>query len=433
MIEARFSVVEAGKPRPSQGAAASAFAPNEPTGMSSRALKTNTALTRASFSLMALLLDLAAVLAASMLADVAYNSLAHGRVEICAANLQLGLFAAILFIVLNVTRHSYAVADYLDISGHAQRTFSQWNIAFLAAATFGFLARVIEDSSRGAFIVFYVAGLFALYAWRAALVRVMQHSARKGGVLASRVLIVGFERDVAEFSRIYQPARQGMGVVATPILRESPETLAADLAAATETARRLMPDDIIVVIPWAKAEVIDQCVTALMRVERRPRERVVRIDVGHTGAPEVPLAVHRQAEQRRRAGACAGKRQAVEPRFAGQVDQRRRAHEVHAGEIRGCRDGQIPAFHAQGDRIARRVAQHGAVTRGALEQVPVVIEQEPGLRTGQARREEARIRAAPGAQVDADERTVCAPGQPGAREFREPGGAGVGIGALAQR
>jgi len=266
MIEARFSVVEAGKRRPPQGAAASAFASNEPTGISSRALKTNTALTRASFSLMALLLDLAAVLAASMFADVAYNSLAHRRVEICAANLQLGLFAAILFIVLNVTRHSYAVADYLDISGHAQRTFSQWNIAFLAAATFGFLARVIEDSSRGAFIVFYVAGLFALYAGRAALVRVMQHSARKGGVLASRVLIVGFERDVAEFSRIYQPARQGMGVVATPILRESPETLAVDLAAATETARRLMPDDIIVVIPWAKAEVIDQCVTALMRV-----------------------------------------------------------------------------------------------------------------------------------------------------------------------
>ena len=266
MIEARFSVSNTGKLRQPQAVATSVFASDEARLKSPAALQANTALTRASFSLMAALLDMAAVLSASMFADVSYNALAHQRVEICPANLQLGVFAAILFVALNVTRHSYAVADYLDMSGHAQRTFSQWNIAFLAAATFGFLARAIEDSSRGAFIVFYVAGLFSLYAGRAALVRIMQRSARRGGVLASRVLIVGFERDVADFTRIYQPGRQGMGVVATPILHDSPDMLAADLEAATETARRLMPDDIIVVIPWAKAEVIDQCVTALMRV-----------------------------------------------------------------------------------------------------------------------------------------------------------------------
>lgn len=232
-----------------------------------RAINSNTTLTRLSFTVLAALLDVAAILAASMAADFGYNAVMHRWWgDICYANLQLGFFAAFLFVSANVARQSYAVSDYLDLSGHAQRVFSQWNVAFLAAATFGFMARTLEESSRGAFIVFYVLGLCALYAGRAALVLVMQRSARRGGVLAARVLIVGFKRDVEAFAKLYQPQRRGMGVVAMPTLRDDRRGFEQDLAAATEIARTLTPDEIIIVVPWARAEAIDKCVTAFMSV-----------------------------------------------------------------------------------------------------------------------------------------------------------------------
>ena len=265
-MEAGYRISDRTSGSPARALARPAFAPVDESVGAPRALQANTLLTRLSFSLLALLLDAAAVLTASMSADIGYNAMIHQRAEICAANLQLGVFAAILFGVLNVARQNYAVSDYLDLSGHAQRTFSQWNIAFLAAATFGFLARAIEDSSRGAFILFYFTGLCALYAGRAALVTIMQRSAARGEVLSARALIIGFEKDVAEFRRVCQPGRRGIGVVAAPILRDDPALLGADLAAATEIARKLTPDDIIVVVPWTRAEVIDQCVTAFMRV-----------------------------------------------------------------------------------------------------------------------------------------------------------------------
>jgi len=266
MNDAGMIVSKFATPRPTTSGAAAALRQAEAGAQSARALHANTMLTRLSFTLLAILLDVAAVLAASMFADFGYNALVHRWGDICYANLQLGFFAAILFVSTNVARQNYSVADYLDLSGHAQRTFTQWNVAFLAAATFGFMARTLEESSRGAFVVFYFAGLCSLYAGRAALVLVMQRSARKGGVLAARVLIVGFKSDIDAFTRMHQPTRQGMGVVGAPTLRDTARGLEEDLATATELARKLMPDEIIIVVPWARSEVIDKCVTAFMSV-----------------------------------------------------------------------------------------------------------------------------------------------------------------------
>jgi len=228
-------------------------------------LRRRTMLPRLGFSLMAMSVDFCLIVAAMLTAEFGYNVLVHRWSEICAANVQLGLFAAVVFVVSNVARHGYSVSDYLDLSGHAERTFSQWNLAFLAAATFGFLARVIEESSRGTFIVFYVVGLCALYAGRAGLVRFVKHHSGDGGILAARIFVIGYKADIDTFIRQSQPARQGLNVVAAPVLTQG-GAIEAELAQATEAARLLMPDDIFIVVPWQKAEVLDKCITAFMRV-----------------------------------------------------------------------------------------------------------------------------------------------------------------------
>jgi Undecaprenyl-phosphate glucose phosphotransferase len=222
--------------------------------------------TRVGFACVAALTEFLSILGAFFLADFSYNKIIHGWTAGFCVNAELGAFAAIMFTASNFARHSYSVSDYLDFSGHAERTLLHWNIAFLTAATVGFLAHAIEDSSRGAFLVFYLVGLCAIYASRASLVSIIKRNAKKGSVLAARVLIVGFERDVDKFMRIQPLDRRGMRIVAIQTLREEKGCHSAQLAEAVELARRVRPDEIIIVIPWERPDVIGKCVTAFMRV-----------------------------------------------------------------------------------------------------------------------------------------------------------------------
>lgn len=223
-------------------------------------------LTRRNFPFFAMLLDALVVVLAMYAADFGYNAVKHGWAVMGVGNLKLGAFAAIVFICANAARHAYCVAEYRDMSGLANRTFRQWNFAFLSAATLGFMTRTIEDSSRGTFIVFYLVGLCALYAIRADLARIARMHSAGGGALAARMFVVGFPADVETFLRERRPAQHGFEVVAAWNLDRHPAAMAENLAQATAKARELMPDDIFIVVPWQNAAALDACVTAFMGV-----------------------------------------------------------------------------------------------------------------------------------------------------------------------
>ena len=218
------------------------------------------------FSLQAAVIDLIAIFSAFTASDYLYNLVVHGAHRDPFESSQLGILAAVLFVGFNLSRHSYAIGDYLDLSGHAERVFSLWNYAFLAAATAGFMLRAIADSSRGAFIVFYFVGLGALYASRAALVILTKRHADKGNVLTARVMIVGHHAEIRAFLEQHALARRGMEVISTRFLDEGAQKLETELANAVDAARRLMPDDIILVVPLEHSSVVERCITAFMRV-----------------------------------------------------------------------------------------------------------------------------------------------------------------------
>ena len=245
------------------------FAPQadrEVTERAARALRREVRHNRFLFSLQAGIVDLIAIFAAFSASDYFYNLVAHGAHRGMFDNAQLGIFAALLFVGFNVKRHSYAIGDYLDLAGHAERVFSLWNSAFLAAATAGFMLRAIADSSRGAFVVFYFVGLGALYASRAALVILTKRHAGKGNMLTSRVMIVGDRSAIGTLLQQHSLARRGMEVVSTRVLDEKGRQLDVELAEAVEAARRLMPDDIIIAVPIEKSAAVESCMTAFMRV-----------------------------------------------------------------------------------------------------------------------------------------------------------------------
>lgn len=218
------------------------------------------------FTSLALGTDCATILVAYCLSDLAYMTAKNGRSAVWLENPQLGIFVALIFGCSNLWRHRYAVSDYLNIAGQAQRAFIQWNIAFLAATTLAFLSHVIEDSSRGVFIIFYGAGLASLYFGRAALIYYVRDRARRGDVTASRALVVGFSPQIAGLLQRLDPLRDGVKVVSIRVLPTDRVEREAALAEAVEFARGLLPDDVVIAVPWAHTDVIDECLTAFMRV-----------------------------------------------------------------------------------------------------------------------------------------------------------------------
>ncbi|MGJ0503753.1 MAG: exopolysaccharide biosynthesis polyprenyl glycosylphosphotransferase [Methylocystis sp.] len=192
-----------------------------------------------------------------------------GGAQESASNLQLCLFAAATFVLANVMRKEYCFANYLQLRGHGWRSFGLWSVVVLCAVSAGFLTRTSAESSRAAFVLVYVVGFFAIYADRAALTHVVRVSAAVGGVSARRLFLVGFEHDVEVFNRRYKPWKYGMHVVGGVVLRDNEETLDDDLALAAASARLLRPDDVFILAPWSRTDVIDSCVTAFLRVPAR--------------------------------------------------------------------------------------------------------------------------------------------------------------------
>ncbi|MFV0281407.1 MAG: exopolysaccharide biosynthesis polyprenyl glycosylphosphotransferase [Rhodoblastus sp.] len=229
------------------------------------------------FALQACVGDFLAVLLAFAISDFTYNLAAHSAHRSLFENAQLGTFAAFMFVIFNLARHTYTLTEYLELTGHAERVFSLWNYAFLAAATTGFMLHAIGESSRGAFIVFYFTGLAALYANRAVMVRLVRRRTSAGNLLTARVMIVGFSSQIDQFLKRRALSRYGMKIVSVCALDKGGDASGAgttpdaeamietELVRAVEAARRLLPDDIIVVAPLEHSAIVERCLTAFMR------------------------------------------------------------------------------------------------------------------------------------------------------------------------
>ena len=227
--------------------------------------RAHSAVLRSSFGLLAALADTLAIIVSALCAGVCYHMAIYGAPGPVESFTQLGLFVSLMFATANMMRDEYALANYLQMTGHVRRTFLLWNIVFACALVFGFATKTTGDFSRATIVGFYFFGLGALIATRAGVVRLVRVSASAGGIPLKRVFLVGYEDDVEGFAARYQPWESGMQVVAAAVLRGR-ETLEEDLALAAASARMLRPDDVFILAPWSESDTIDACIDVFMRV-----------------------------------------------------------------------------------------------------------------------------------------------------------------------
>jgi Undecaprenyl-phosphate glucose phosphotransferase len=219
----------------------------------------------AAFPYLAALADGVAIFTAAAASAALYEVVTLGRMPEVEAATTVGLVVAAIVVVVAAERGQYGRDGYATRSSQFTRALAAWNFAFLCALALLFATRTSTIYSRGAVGVFYLAGFLALFGVRRLLVALVERAERAGWFAPRRVVVVGLEDALAHDAPRVDPRADRLEIAATIALRDSPASLADDLALAAATVRMLRPDDVYLVVPWARSELIEACFDAFLR------------------------------------------------------------------------------------------------------------------------------------------------------------------------
>ncbi len=222
-------------------------------------------LIRGGFSLLATLCDLAAIGVAIITIRLLGLEFPETVPHAAQASLPFAMIITILFITSNMMRNEYEIMRYLAFKECIQHVFVAWSTAFLCTVAIGLSMQATNSLLLPQALAFYGIGFLHVALTRVLLAKWVRVSAEAGGLAARRVLLIGHEEEVAQFSERYEPWRLGMHIAAASVLRDN-DHLKEDLALASAYARILRPDDIFILVPWSHKETIDACINAFMRV-----------------------------------------------------------------------------------------------------------------------------------------------------------------------
>jgi Undecaprenyl-phosphate glucose phosphotransferase len=219
----------------------------------------------AAFPYLAALADALAIFTAAAASATLYRVVTFGGMPEVEAATTVGLVVAAIVVVVAAQRGQYGRDGYAVRGGQFSRALTAWNFAFLCALALGFATRTSAIYSRGAVGAFYVAGFLALFGARRLLVALVERAERAGFLAPRRVVVVGLEDAIAHNAPRLDPRADRMTIAATIALRDNPASLGDDLALAAATVRMLRPDDVYIVAPWTRPDVIEACVDAFLR------------------------------------------------------------------------------------------------------------------------------------------------------------------------
>ena len=234
---------------------------------------TQAGLLRSLLSFAACLTELGAILASSILVGIAYHLVVYDDSGPIANFTEAGLVIGTLFAVPNASRSAYSIENLLSFRQDLRRTFTLWNVAFLAALGVGFVVKASADFSRGAVLLFYVAGFASIVLARLILMSVAREIAAKGVAALRQVFLVGREADVEAFHSRCEDITSGLRIVGASLLRDDAldsdrsrrkEELAEDIRLAVSVARFKRPEDVFIMLPWSDKETIERCVDAFL-------------------------------------------------------------------------------------------------------------------------------------------------------------------------
>ena len=219
------------------------------------------------------LADVFAIAGTAVVTGTLYHKAFYADPAVLEYLLQAGLLIALLVAIPSLIRDEYRLANYLIFKGRG--LFPVWNIAFMSAIALGFLTKTSAVYSRGSIVLFYAAGLAALILSRYLMSALVRSASRRGSVSFRRVFLIGCESELLAFNERYKPWTLGFEIAGTAVLNKefsrgigngAGKRFDAALDQAVGAARRQKLDDVFILVPWAKHEIIDRCVDAFLTV-----------------------------------------------------------------------------------------------------------------------------------------------------------------------
>src|SRR6516165_6031261 len=262
--------------------------------------------------------DIALVVAVSLLAGIAYNYFFLGRIP--AAN-AIQTYAAIGVLTLtNVSailaaRGDYRMSNLVSFYRQARDLAIIWTGVFLILIGVAFSLKVSVNFSRGATVTFFALGFGGMIAWRRVLAQVLGHALSAGAFARRNVILIGERSRLAASPAMSEIRRCGYTPIRTfeveqeecvkgnkPSLR-----LRATIEKAIEAARAESVAEVLLLIGWEQSWTIERITKMLsvlpLPVYLVPDENVVRffghraINLGTTWAAEIQRTPLTRTEQ----------------------------------------------------------------------------------------------------------------------------------------
>ncbi len=230
--------------------------------------------------------------AAAGLTGAAYHALVYGGAGPVAHFSGIGFGIACLYAFSFLVRGEYSIASFLAGARSPRRIFTAWNIAFLAAVVVVFVTKTSDGISRGFVLLFYAAGLLAMFAVEAGILSAVLAGLRSGRIASRRIVVVGTSAATTAFiKRLHsgEGKTSGLHIVAIATLSDSSsEPPSQTLTQAASTARKTKADDVIIAVSLENERLIDACVSAFSQLPVS-----VHLDGTSIADHAVELRVHR--------------------------------------------------------------------------------------------------------------------------------------------
>jgi len=183
--------------------------------------RTSYAIGKAGFSCIAAVLEIVAILFASLLSGTVYHLVVYGVIGPITDFIGFGLLSAACFVLAFALRGKYVVERYLDRTSNFAEVFATWSYAILAMTLIGFLANTTDSASRGWLLLFYALGLATLSLLNDRMRMWVVKAVRTGLVAPRRIMLIGDAERISRFAG--KLPSEGMGIDVTSTVRLPPQ------------------------------------------------------------------------------------------------------------------------------------------------------------------------------------------------------------------
>jgi undecaprenyl-phosphate galactose phosphotransferase/putative colanic acid biosynthesis UDP-glucose lipid carrier transferase len=196
-----------------------------------------------------------------------YAQSLFGKADVYAA---ASLLVAINFGLLIAVQHGYRLKNITNLPLQLRTTLTTWTGVFAALLAIAFTMKVSEAFSRGMTIAFYLVGLAALLAWKAAASYWIAAALRRGAFANSRVVVIAEFGLPASSAAMVELCQHGYRVmrtleirakeIASPLLMSQLNPRFEELIAYT---RENQIEHVFLLMDWSRRHAIDSILDGL--------------------------------------------------------------------------------------------------------------------------------------------------------------------------